>query len=308
MSDLESIDLLDLEILHDSEMYKLAERRYQPRRRNPHPTGEEEFEDIDIDDLDELLEYQTLLADCLSLWRAGYNAAQIAFELGLEVAYVTRMLDYLKTHAQIRDEDLVSTIQNLYAKNLSIADIAKILKISQMRVRQYLPGQNKALKKKQKLKKKGSKGSKVSNKQYSLSAKQRVLDLCKSTEMSYVEIAKITGINRNTVNRWCKEAFKQQRRKTPLTQEQKEEIRTLCQDTDMSFANIGSMYDVSAQAIARICGGIPRKPRIASEAQRKLARTLIRTTDLTNAQIAERVGVSDVTIGRWRREAQKEPE
>lgn len=92
---------------------------------------------------------------------------------------------------------------------------------------------------------------------HSREMKEKVLQLCKETDLKYSVIAKLTGIPRTTVNKWCKASTKKSRIYRP-TQEQKSRAIELYQSTSLSFPAIAHIVKTSANTVRKWCSGIKR--------------------------------------------------
>lgn len=141
--------------------------------------------------------------------------------------------------------------------------------------------------------------------------KDRAINMCRDTEMSYEEIGKFFKRHGTTIRKWCIEAGVVGKRdigkpSAESIAKKRKRARELCNThPDLSFVEIGRRVGASGKAIKNWCKGIrkvkPRTPPGSKEA----AFQLFLTTNLPDYRIGEEVGVSGRTIGKWRKEFNK---
>jgi transcriptional regulator with XRE-family HTH domain/transposase len=136
-----------------------------------------------------------------------------------------------------------------------------------------------------------------------------VVKLCRTTELSYNEIAALVKRNASTVRGWCVKAGAEGDRSDESEESleaKRVSARALCkEDPSRSLSSISIEVGASDKAIKRWCKGIHKpKPRTPPGAKER-ALVLLQTTDLPLYKVGTRVGVSGSTIGKWHKKWKK---
>jgi transposase-like protein len=128
--------------------------------------------------------------------------------------------------------------------------------------------------------------------------KVEVLRLCTETELSYTEIAQLTGVGYQTVRRWCLRAGS--RYVTRYTDEQKAEVLRLCAETELPYTEIAQQTGVDSQAARKWClqAGSRYATYYTDEQKAEVLRLCVET-ELSYAEITRRTGVLKETVRSW---------
>jgi transposase-like protein len=152
--------------------------------------------------------------------------------------------------------------------------------------------------------------------------KREALSLLDDKELTFDAAADRAGVARQSLSTWAAEALHPRALlRTRATKEEKEDAIRLCQDTKMPYNAIGRRFNRSGSTIRDWCieagaegGRAKPPPKIREEKRKRKAKPrtplgakekafeAFFTTNLPNTCIAAKVGVSDRTVGIWRKE------
>ena len=139
-------------------------------------------------------------------------------------------------------------------------------------------------------------------KEYTDEQKAEVLRLCAETELSYVEIAQRTGVERTIARNWCIKSGSRKSKK--YSDEQKTEALRLCAETELSYAEIARRTGVKRNTVRDWClEAGSRYITYYTDEQKTEVLRLCAETELSYREIGRQTGVGHETVRGWCLEA-----